>query len=165
LRRAADEAPPAQTLCRAQPDTVVAVLAAPARRSVCASRESAARCKEESNAPTLASRSRYRERSELRALPYRSAGGDYPSNVRAAAGEHTFGRGRPRAGRRPSTDGGGQPLRGIKENVIMGRLIPAGTGLPAYKKLQVVIDEKSPTYAPPTFARVQPADLVAVGDE
>jgi DNA-directed RNA polymerase subunit beta' len=56
-------------------------------------------------------------------------------------------------------------LRGIKENVIMGRLIPAGTGLPAYKKLQVVIDEKSPTYAPPTFARVQPADLVAVGDE
>jgi DNA-directed RNA polymerase subunit beta' len=47
----------------------------------------------------------------------------------------------------------------------MGRLIPAGTGLPAYKKLQVVIDEKSPTYAPPTFTRVQPADLVAVGDE
>jgi DNA-directed RNA polymerase subunit beta' len=56
-------------------------------------------------------------------------------------------------------------LRGIKENVIMGRLIPAGTGLPAYKKLLVVIDEKSPTYAPPTFTRVQPADLVAVGDE
>ncbi|MDF3070929.1 MAG: rpoC [Polyangiaceae bacterium] len=56
-------------------------------------------------------------------------------------------------------------LRGIKENVIMGRLIPAGTGLPAYKKLQVVIDEKSPTFAPPTFTRVQPADLVAVGDE
>jgi len=47
----------------------------------------------------------------------------------------------------------------------MGRLIPAGTGLPAYKKLQVVIDEKSPTYAPPTYARVQAADLVAVGDE
>ena len=56
-------------------------------------------------------------------------------------------------------------LRGIKENVIMGRLIPAGTGLPAYKRLSVVVDEKSPTYAPPTFARVQPADLVAVGDE
>ncbi len=30
----------------------------------------------------------------------------------------------------------------------MGRLIPAGTGLPAYKRLNVVIDEKSPTYAP-----------------
>jgi len=26
-------------------------------------------------------------------------------------------------------------------------------------------DEKSPTYAPPTYARVQPADLIAVGDE
>ena len=51
-------------------------------------------------------------------------------------------------------------LRGIKENVIMGRRIPAGTGLPAYKKLNVVIDEKSPTYAPPTFTRVQPADLI-----
>jgi DNA-directed RNA polymerase subunit beta' len=32
-------------------------------------------------------------------------------------------------------------LRGIKENVIMGRLIPAGTGLPAYKRLQVVVDD------------------------
>ena len=30
-------------------------------------------------------------------------------------------------------------LRGLKENVIMGRLIPAGTGLPAYKRLQVVV--------------------------
>jgi DNA-directed RNA polymerase subunit beta' len=57
-------------------------------------------------------------------------------------------------------------LRGIKENVIMGRLIPAGTGLPAYKRLQVVLDEKSPTYAPPTFVRVTPAELAAaVGDE
>ena len=30
-------------------------------------------------------------------------------------------------------------LRGLKENVIMGRLIPAGTGLPAYKNLKVII--------------------------
>ena len=28
-------------------------------------------------------------------------------------------------------------LRGLKENVIMGRLIPAGTGLGAYKRLTV----------------------------
>jgi len=28
-------------------------------------------------------------------------------------------------------------LRGFKENVIMGHLIPAGTGLPAYKKLKI----------------------------
>ena len=28
-------------------------------------------------------------------------------------------------------------LRGLKENVIMGRLIPAGTGLPIYRNLSV----------------------------
>jgi hypothetical protein len=84
--------------------------------------------------------------------------GEYPSLLRAAAGEHSFGRGW-------ATPPGKGRLRGIKKNVIMGRLIPAGTGLPAYKKLQVVIDEKSPTYEPPTFARAQPADLVAVGHE
>ena len=80
------------------------------------------------------------------------------------------GGGRAQAGGRARTRVGNpcgktDDLRGIKENVIMGRLIPAGTGLPANKRLNVVIDEKSPTYAPPTFARVQPADLVAVGDE
>ena len=30
-------------------------------------------------------------------------------------------------------------LRGLKENVIMGRLIPAGTGLPMYKKLGIKV--------------------------
>jgi DNA-directed RNA polymerase subunit beta' len=35
-------------------------------------------------------------------------------------------------------------LSGIKENVIMGRLIPAGTGLPAYKRLQMVIEDAPP---------------------
>jgi hypothetical protein len=28
-----------------------------------------------------------------------------------------------------------------KENVIMGRLIPAGTGLPAYKRLDVLVED------------------------
>jgi DNA-directed RNA polymerase subunit beta' len=32
-------------------------------------------------------------------------------------------------------------LRGLKENVIMGRLIPAGTGLGAYKRLSLKVDE------------------------
>jgi DNA-directed RNA polymerase subunit beta' len=32
-------------------------------------------------------------------------------------------------------------LRGLKENVIMGRLIPAGTGLNIYKQAQITIDE------------------------
>jgi len=32
-------------------------------------------------------------------------------------------------------------LRGLKENVIMGRLIPAGTGLPGYRNLNIEVDE------------------------
>jgi DNA-directed RNA polymerase subunit beta' len=32
-------------------------------------------------------------------------------------------------------------LRGLKENIIMGRLIPAGTGLAAYKRWKIVVDE------------------------
>ncbi len=28
-------------------------------------------------------------------------------------------------------------LRGLKENVIMGRLIPAGTGLPRYRDMDI----------------------------
>ncbi|MBX3128850.1 MAG: DNA-directed RNA polymerase subunit beta' [Polyangiaceae bacterium] len=57
-------------------------------------------------------------------------------------------------------------LRGIKENVIMGRLIPAGTGLPAYKRLQLVVDDKSgQTY--PIYERhvAIPAELSAMGEE
>jgi DNA-directed RNA polymerase subunit beta' len=34
-------------------------------------------------------------------------------------------------------------LRGLKENIIMGRLIPAGTGLSAYKKFKIIVDETS----------------------
>jgi DNA-directed RNA polymerase subunit beta' len=32
-------------------------------------------------------------------------------------------------------------LRGLKENIIMGRLIPAGTGLATYKRFKIVVDE------------------------
>jgi DNA-directed RNA polymerase subunit beta' len=32
-------------------------------------------------------------------------------------------------------------LRGLKENVIMGRLIPAGTGLPKYRAVQLEVEE------------------------
>jgi DNA-directed RNA polymerase subunit beta' len=32
-------------------------------------------------------------------------------------------------------------LRGLKENIIMGRLIPAGTGLTSYKRWKVVVDD------------------------
>jgi hypothetical protein len=36
-------------------------------------------------------------------------------------------------------------LRGLKENVIMGRLIPAGTGLPAYRQLETVVQSEDGT--------------------
>jgi DNA-directed RNA polymerase subunit beta' len=41
-------------------------------------------------------------------------------------------------------------LRGLKENVIMGRLIPAGTGLGAYKRLSIHTDstEDGTTHLP-----------------
>jgi DNA-directed RNA polymerase subunit beta' len=38
-------------------------------------------------------------------------------------------------------------LRGLKENIIMGRLVPAGTGLSAYKKWKVVVEDE-PTSVP-----------------
>jgi DNA-directed RNA polymerase subunit beta' len=34
-------------------------------------------------------------------------------------------------------------LRGLKENIIMGRLIPAGTGLQVYKNWKIVVDSRS----------------------
>jgi DNA-directed RNA polymerase subunit beta' len=57
-------------------------------------------------------------------------------------------------------------LKGLKENVIMGRLIPAGTGIPAYKALNLVI-EGGETYerpAPPPIPRA-PESLTAVNEE
>ncbi len=35
-------------------------------------------------------------------------------------------------------------LRGLKENVIMGRLVPAGTGLPLYRKLGIRVMGEEP---------------------
>ncbi len=48
-------------------------------------------------------------------------------------------------------------LRGLKENVIMGRLIPAGTGMGAYKRLSMHVDVATPEQvlaaaAPPVLA-------------
>jgi len=38
-------------------------------------------------------------------------------------------------------------LRGLKENILMGRLIPAGTGFAAYQKLGMVIRDRSMTHS------------------
>ena len=42
-------------------------------------------------------------------------------------------------------------LRGLKENVIIGRLIPAGTGAPAYKDLDIKVEEEGLPPLEPTF--------------
>jgi DNA-directed RNA polymerase subunit beta' (EC 2.7.7.6) len=38
------------------------------------------------------------------------------------------------------------PLLGLKENVIIGKLIPAGTGMSRYRHVQVFDGEKSEEY-------------------
>jgi DNA-directed RNA polymerase subunit beta' len=40
-------------------------------------------------------------------------------------------------------------LRGLKENVLMGRLIPAGTGQPSYRQLGIQIDGTEEAVEPP----------------
>jgi DNA-directed RNA polymerase subunit beta' len=50
-------------------------------------------------------------------------------------------------------------LRGLKENVIMGRLIPAGTGLPHYQYLNVEVDDAS-AYEDTGLLEDIPADLL-----
>jgi DNA-directed RNA polymerase subunit beta' len=60
-------------------------------------------------------------------------------------------------------------LRGLKENVIMGRLIPAGTGLPAYKRLQVMVEEEQQLPHPSGYVAPRPIrteePLTAVNEE
>jgi DNA-directed RNA polymerase subunit beta' len=40
-----------------------------------------------------------------------------------------------------SINGRVDTLRGLKENILMGRLIPAGTGFASYQKLGMVIED------------------------
>ncbi len=51
-------------------------------------------------------------------------------------------------------------LRGLKENVIMGRLIPAGTGLGHYKHLDIEVE--TPVDA---VEEAEEALAVAAGEE
>ncbi|MEM7672401.1 MAG: DNA-directed RNA polymerase subunit beta', partial [Verrucomicrobiota bacterium] len=57
-----------------------------------------------------------------------------------------------------STLGKVDRLTGFKENVIMGNLIPAGTGLPRYRKLKI------DTIGAPSFEDEEPAEAVEGGD-
>jgi DNA-directed RNA polymerase subunit beta' len=56
-------------------------------------------------------------------------------------------------------------LRGLKENVIMGRLIPAGTGLAAYKQLKLVVEGDEERFSTPPQPRPAEAALTAVNEE
>ncbi|HLG57382.1 MAG TPA: hypothetical protein VI485_18720 [Vicinamibacterales bacterium] len=56
-------------------------------------------------------------------------------------------------------------LRGLKENVIVGRLIPAGTGMPVYRATFVEREELPP---PPVEEEIRPEEeesMVADFDE
>jgi DNA-directed RNA polymerase subunit beta' len=53
-------------------------------------------------------------------------------------------------------------LRGLKENVIMGRLIPAGTGLGVYERLNMETDDVSAESATPTVKRAAEQDLAGL---
>ncbi len=57
-------------------------------------------------------------------------------------------------------------LRGLKENVIMGRLIPAGTGLSVYDRLTIQSDDLTPEElaAEPTARRQTERDLMNIPD-
>jgi DNA-directed RNA polymerase subunit beta' len=54
-------------------------------------------------------------------------------------------------------------LRGLKENVIMGRLIPAGTGLGAYKRLTLKVDEPAAIEVSAGSSETSPAPPTATG--
>ena len=52
---------------------------------------------------------------------------------------------------RPRCRGRSDPLLGLKENVILGKLIPAGTGLPRYGNIAVEPTEEAKAELYPTF--------------
>jgi DNA-directed RNA polymerase subunit beta' len=55
-------------------------------------------------------------------------------------------------------------LRGLKENVIMGRLLPAGTGLGAYNKIDMVVEDDAVRSVAPSAA-LEPEPVAAAASE
>ncbi len=64
-----------------------------------------------------------------------------------------------------SINGKKDGLRGLKENVIMGRLIPAGTGFAAYHELGMITGDQSDAEKGEGEAELDLADLPQVADE
>ncbi|MGB5809775.1 MAG: DNA-directed RNA polymerase subunit beta', partial [Polyangiales bacterium] len=56
-------------------------------------------------------------------------------------------------------------LRGLKENVIMGRLLPAGTGLGAYNKIDMVVHDDAVKPIMPSPAILEPEPVAAAASE
>ncbi len=56
-------------------------------------------------------------------------------------------------------------LRGLKENVIMGRLLPAGTGLGAYNKIDMVVEDDAVQPLAPAPAILEPEPVAAAASE
>ncbi len=56
-------------------------------------------------------------------------------------------------------------LRGLKENVIMGRLLPAGTGLGAYNKIDMVVADDAVKPLAPAPAILEPEPVAAAASE
>jgi DNA-directed RNA polymerase subunit beta' len=55
-------------------------------------------------------------------------------------------------------------LRGLKENVIMGRLIPAGTGISKYRSVRLLIEEPEEVFEPEPEEDLDVEDSVEVAD-
>jgi DNA-directed RNA polymerase subunit beta' len=53
-------------------------------------------------------------------------------------------------------------LRGLKENVIMGRLIPAGTGLAVYERLHMETDDRTSETGEPVVRRATDRELASL---
>jgi DNA-directed RNA polymerase subunit beta' len=65
-----------------------------------------------------------------------------------------------------SVNGKRDELRGLKENVIVGRLIPAGTGLAYHTERRLKEEEPELTFeTPPAGEQVEPAEAGAVEAE
>lgn len=55
-------------------------------------------------------------------------------------------------------------LRGLKENVIVGRLIPAGTGMPAYREIYLEKDEPPPQPTLEELLRPEDEEALSLAD-
>ena len=56
-------------------------------------------------------------------------------------------------------------LRGLKENVIMGRLIPAGTGLERYRNTTLLTEPPPPEPMVEGMAEIEPAGTELSAEE